>query len=99
MNEQKLIDALVARASDDAQAFRERYPGEAPTERWIENSFTAALPLAKDDAGVDVGPDAQPRLFSVYRGKIEVLIGERVSRRGEDDGELTQQPTGSATSD
>jgi hypothetical protein len=91
MNEQKLIDALVARASDDARAFREKNPDDAPTERWIENSFTATLPLARDDAGFDPGPAAHPRLFSVYRREIDRLVGERVSRR-DDDGELTQQP-------
>lgn len=91
MNEQKLIDALVARASEDARAFREKHPQDAPTERWIENSFTAALPLAKDDAGVEIANDVQPQLFSAYRAEIERLVGERVSRR-DDDGELTQQP-------
>ena len=96
MNEQKLIDALVARASEDARVFREKHPDDAPTERWIENSFTAALPLAKDDAGVDAGPgadpDVQPRLFSAYRREIDRLVGERISRRDDADGELTQQP-------
>jgi hypothetical protein len=91
MNEQKLIDVLIARASEDARAFREKHPGDAPTERWIENSFTAALPLAKDDAGFDPGPGAHPQLFSAYRREIDRLVGERVSRR-DDDGELTQQP-------
>ena len=91
MNEQRLIDALVARASEDARAFREKHPQDAPTERWIENSFTAALPLAKDDAGVEIANDVQPQLFSAYRAEIERLVGERVSRR-DDDGELTQQP-------
>jgi hypothetical protein len=85
MNEQKLdieklTQALVARAQDDARTFREKYPDDAPTERWIENSFTAALPLAKDDAGFDPGPGAQPHLFSAYRHEIERQVGERVSR-------------------
>ena len=91
MNEQRLIDALVARASDDARAFREKNPNDAPTERWIENSYTAALPLAKDDAGFDPGQGPHPQLFSAYRREIERQVGERVARR-DDDGELTQQP-------
>ena len=90
MNEQKLIDALVARAAEDARAFREKNPKDAPTERWIENSYTAALPLAKDDAGFDPGHGPHPQLFSAYRREIELRVGERVARR--DDDELTQQP-------
>lgn len=92
MDEQRLIDALLARASEDARAFREKNPDDAPTERWIENSFTAALPLAKDDAGFDPGPAADPRFFSAYRREIERQVGERVSRRDDADGELQQQP-------
>jgi hypothetical protein len=92
MDEQRLIDALVARASEDARAFRDKNPDDAPTERWIENSFTGALPLAKDDAGFDPGPAAHPRLFSAYRREIERRVGERVSRRDDDGGELQQQP-------
>ena len=91
MNDDKLIDALVARAAEDARAFREKNPDDAPTERWIENSYTAALPLAKDDVGVDPGPGPHPQLFSAYRREIELRVGERVSRR-DDDGELKQQP-------
>lgn len=91
MDEQKLIDALVARAAEDARAFREKHPDDAPTERWIENSYTAALPLAKDDAGFDPGQGPHPQLFSAYRREIERRVGERVARR-DDDGELTQQP-------
>lgn len=91
MDEQKLIDALIARASEDARAFREKHPDDAPTERWIENSYTAALPLAKDDVGFDPGHGPHPRLFSAYRREIERHVGERVSRT-DDDGELKQQP-------
>lgn len=91
MDEQKLIEALVARADEDARAFRAQYPDDVPTETWIENRFTAAVPLAKDAAGVDPGPGPHPQLFSVYRDRISGQLGERVSRR--DDGELIQQPT------
>ena len=91
MDEQKLIDALVGRAAEDARAFREKYPDDMPTERWIENSYTAALPLAKDDAGIDPGLGPHPQLFSAYRGAIDRAVGERVSRR--DETELKQQPT------
>jgi len=91
MDEQKLIDAIVARAAEDARAFRDRHPDDMPTERWIENSYTAALPLAKNDAGSDPGLGPHPRLFSAYRDAIGRAVGERVSSR--DDGELTQQPT------
>ena len=79
MTEQKLIDALVARAADDARAFREKNPDDAPTERWIENSYTAALPLAKDDIGFDPGPGPHPRLFAAYRTAIDRAVGERVN--------------------
>jgi hypothetical protein len=91
MNDQKLIDALIARAGEDARAFREKNPDDTPTERWIENSYTAALPLAKDDAGIDPGLGPHPQLFSAYRDAIGRAVGERTSSR--DIAELTQQPT------
>jgi hypothetical protein len=75
--EQKLIDALVERAIQDANRFREQYPGVAPTKLWIENSYTAALPLAKADSGVDPGPGPHPHLFEAYRRAIRQRIGER----------------------
>jgi hypothetical protein len=92
MNEQRLIDALHARAEEDARLFRKQHPGETPSERWIENSYTAALPLAKDSAGIDPGLGPHPHFFSAYRDHISGLLGERVSQRDRGD-ELTQQPT------
>lgn len=92
MNDQKLIDALVARAADDARAFREKNPDDTPTERWIENSYTAALPLAKDDTGIDPGLGPHPQLFSAYRDAIGRAVGERVSTR-DTAAALTEQPT------
>ena len=92
MNEQKLIDALVARAAEDARAFREKNPDDAPTERWIENSYTAALPLAKDDIGFDPGPGPHPQLFAAYRNAIGRAVGERVNRREGAGADLSQQP-------
>jgi hypothetical protein len=90
MDEQRLIDALVARAAGDARAFREKNPHDAPTERWIENSYTAALPLAKDDAGFDPGTGPHPHLFAAYRDAINREVGERVNRR--EGAGLGQQP-------
>lgn len=46
MNEQQLIEALIQRASEDARAFRKQDKGATPEERWIENSYSTALPLA-----------------------------------------------------
>jgi hypothetical protein len=92
MDTQKLIDALIERAGRDASAFREKNPDDVPTERWIENSYTAALPLAKDDIGVDPGPGPHPQLFAAYRGAINQHLGERVSTR-DAAADLTQQPT------
>jgi hypothetical protein len=80
MNEQKLIDALVARARDDARDFRAQYPDETPTDLWIENSYTAALPLAKDAVQFDPGPGPHPPLFTAYRREIDRLLGEREHR-------------------
>ena len=93
MHEQKLIEALVARADEDAERFREAHPGDTPNELWIENSYTAALPLAKDDAGVDLGPGPHPHLFDVYRREVATLLGERADRGERRDDELKQQPT------
>lgn len=92
VNEQKLIDELRYRAALDAQAFRDQNPDDKPTERWIENSYTAALPLAKDTVGFDPGPGPHPHLFDAYRREIHRHLGERRSARDTGD-ELTQQPT------
>ena len=91
-DEQKLIDALVARAAEDAAAFRRDHDHDRPTERWIENSYTAALPLAKDRAGVDPGPGPHPRLFDAYRREISSRIGEAPPARDRGN-ELEPQPT------
>jgi hypothetical protein len=92
MDEQKIIDALIARAAEDARAFRTQHPEDVPSDRWIENSFTAALPLAKDSAGLDLGPGPHPGLFDVYKREIATRIGHRPDQR-DDGGEMTQQPT------
>ena len=91
-DEQKLIDALIARAADDARAFRSQYPDDTPSDRWIENSFTAALPLAKDSVGVDPDPGTHPRLFEAYKREVAALVGSRADAR-DTSGEVTQQPT------
>ena len=91
MNEQKLIDALVARARDDAGAFRKKNSGEIPTDVWIDNSYTAALPLAQAEAGVDLGPGPHPDAFAAYRKEIRAQLGERTAAEQGD--ELTEMPT------
>jgi hypothetical protein len=92
MDEQRILDALIARAGEDARRFHEQNPGDVPSERWIENSFTAALPLAKDDAGIDPGPGPHPQLFAAYRREIASRVGERAERRESGD-TLAPQPT------
>ena len=82
MDERKLIDALVRRATDDARDFRAAYPSDTPTDLWIENRYTAALPLAKADTGIDPGPDPHPHLFAAYREVIDRILGEREHRSG-----------------
>ncbi len=91
-DEQKLIEALTARAAEDARAFRGQYPDDTPSDRWIENSFTAALPLAKDSVGVEPDAGTHPQLFAAYKREIASLVGSR--RDARDSGaEVTQQPT------
>jgi hypothetical protein len=92
MDQEKLIRALTARADIDARAFREKNPDDVPTELWIENSYTAALPLAKDEAGLDPGDGPHPTLFDAYRRAIRDRVGERSDKR-EDGATLEQQPT------
>lgn len=91
-DEQRLIEALIARAGEDARTFRSQNPDDAPGERWIENSYTAALPLAKDSAGVDPGLGPHPQLFDAYRREIESLLGQR-GEHTETNAGLAQQPT------
>jgi hypothetical protein len=92
MEDERLIDALIARAAEDARAFREQHPGETPSDRWIENSYTAALPLAKDSIGADLGPGPFPALFDAYRREIASRVGERPDARDRGS-EVIQQPT------
>jgi hypothetical protein len=65
-----LVSAIRERGERDARAFRGEHPGEEPNEMWLENSFTAALPLAKHDAGVDADPSADPELFTAYKSAV-----------------------------
>ncbi|HKO56034.1 MAG TPA: hypothetical protein VJ276_09155 [Thermoanaerobaculia bacterium] len=88
----RLMSALRARAADDAERFRNVYPNEMPNERWLDNSFTAALPLAKTDSGADVPVDAQPELFAVYAEEVVRVVGG-VREDVRQDDELPQQPT------
>ncbi|HEX9983033.1 MAG TPA: hypothetical protein VGF69_07205 [Thermoanaerobaculia bacterium] len=97
MSEQRLIDELRARAAEDARRFQADYPGQQPNSLWIENSYTAALPLARDAAGASGNEGVHPELMDVYRQEIGRLVG---GVRGEDNesdrdagAELVQQPT------
>jgi hypothetical protein len=92
MDEQKVVEALIARAAEDARMFLEQHPEETPSDRWIENSFTAAVPLAANTAGVDIGPGPHPQLYDAYRREIANLVGRRADRR-DTSNEVTQQPT------
>ena len=94
MNEQRLLDELRARAGEDARTFRDKFPGESPNERWIENSYTAALPLAKDTAGFDPGNGPHPQLFAAYAEEISRRIGGATGREDrESASDVVQQPT------
>jgi hypothetical protein len=95
MTEDKLMEALRARAAGDARAFREKYPHETPNERWLDNSYTAALPLAKDEAGFDPGTGPHPHLFDLYRGEVTRVLGSGAPREAAESerGGLEQQPT------
>jgi hypothetical protein len=88
-----LIDALRARAAEDARRFRSQYPDDTPSEKWLDNSFTAALPLAKSDSGAEVPVDAQPQLFAVYAEEVARQVGGIRPDAERSDDELIQQPT------
>lgn len=98
MNERNLIDALVGRAAADAKRFREQNGDAEPNERWLDNSYTAALPLAKDQSGYDPGLGPHPHLFEIYRGEVARLLGIPVPREATEadraEGtELVEEPT------
>jgi hypothetical protein len=99
MSEQKLIEQLLVRAAEDAREFRRKYPDDEPNERWLDNSYTAVLPLAQDESGYNAGPGPHPELFDVYRGEVLRLLGsggaprEATERDRVDGGELAQGPT------
>jgi hypothetical protein len=85
-----LIDALKSRAAKDAAEFSSSHPGELPNTRWVENSFTAALPLVKN--GADVSDDAS--LFAIYRDEIAARIGGVREDRGEKGDVINEPPPG-----
>ncbi|HEX8151841.1 MAG TPA: hypothetical protein VF698_01890 [Thermoanaerobaculia bacterium] len=94
MTEQRLLDELRARASEDARTFRDKFPGQTPNERWIENSYTAALPLAKGTAGFDPGNGPHPHLFTAYSEEISRRIGGDTGREDREAAkDVVQQPT------
>ncbi|HET7436291.1 MAG TPA: hypothetical protein VFN10_16395 [Thermoanaerobaculia bacterium] len=95
MNDDRLIAELRVRAAEDAQRFRSEHPGEQPNDRWIDNSYTAALPLAKDRSGIDPGLGPHPQLFEIYASEIATRVGARESSEADKDAgaELVQQPT------
>lgn len=100
MNDQTMLDALRARAAKDAAAFREKFPEETPNERWIENSFTAALPLARDTAGADVAPSEHAALFTAYASEIARHLGGTTGRESTEaalsggSGQMQEPPRG-----
>lgn len=94
----KLIEKLRERAARDAERFRTDHGGEAPNEKWIENSYTAALPLVKDDVGIDPGLGPHPQLFAAYAEEVARTLGiGRVREDGEwdrrEDATTLQEPT------
>jgi hypothetical protein len=88
-----LIDALRARAAEDARRFCSQYPDDTPSEIWLDNSFTAALALAKADSGADVAIDTQPQLFAAYAEEVVRRVGGVRADGERTDHELKQQPT------
>jgi hypothetical protein len=99
MTDQRLIEALSERAAADARAFREKFPGEEPNEKWMDNSFTAALPLAASDARTDIDSSAHPELFALYKSEVARSLGmtsaprpDSESDRKRDAGQI-QEPT------
>lgn len=95
-----LLAALRERASADAAAFREKFPDQQPNEKWMDNSFTAALPLAASAAGVELGNQARPELFAAYKQAVASQLGmtrppsadTEFDRKSPDGGQI-QEPT------
>lgn len=87
-----LHDAIRSRAERDARAFREQHPSEEPNEKWVENSFTAALPLAKHDSGTDAAPAADAELFAIYKSAITAALGMTHPPRPATERDLTSTP-------
>ncbi len=99
MDESQLIQGLRARATEDARRFRERFGSEeVPNEKWLDNGFTAALPLVTEAAELP-GDEVQPRLFSIYREEVLRNLGVESARpddegdRRKSPGQLVEEPT------
>ncbi|MGA7615960.1 MAG: hypothetical protein WBX15_12355 [Thermoanaerobaculia bacterium] len=66
--EQHVIDELTRIAVSDAERFRREHPGQEPDEDYIDNAYTAGLPVAAQRAGAaEVGRDPHPHLYNGYR--------------------------------
>jgi DNA-binding transcriptional LysR family regulator len=87
-----LHDAIRARGERDARAFREQHPSEQPNEKWLENSFTAALPLAKHDAGTDADPAVDAELFAAYKSAVTAALGMTRAPRPASERDLASAP-------
>jgi hypothetical protein len=98
MGRNEFMEHLRQRAAEDARKFREQHPDDTPNERWIENSFTAAVPIVADDAGVIAGAGPHPQLFAVYASEIARVLGmDAIRESGEwdrrSDTTQVQEPT------
>lgn len=91
MSDDKLLAALRARAIHDAEVFRDKFPRETPNEKWIDNSFTAALPLAAHEARSDF-VQGDPQLFAVYAAEVERILGMRGGARSDSERDRKDNP-------
>ncbi len=100
MNEAPIVDALRARAGEDARKFREKFGSAAePNEKWLDNSFTAAVPLVTDSHELPPG-SARPRLFDIYKQEVMRTLGKELPPRPDSEldrretpGSLVEEPT------
>ncbi len=95
-----MVNRLRGRAAADARAFREKFGSkEQPNEKWLDNSFTAAVPLVTEATELPPGT-AKARLFEIYKEEVMRALGMQSPPRSdsEDDrkskpGTLVQEPT------
>lgn len=92
MNEEQIVEGLRRRAAEDARDFREKFGRAAePNEKWLDNSFTAAVPLVTEATELPPG-SAEPQLFQIYKDEVMRALGKELPPRPDNELDRRNKP-------